>query len=349
MKRDNNGRLRAGHFSWLEYIGTLLALGVFAALLGIMYGSGIPDIWNRYVGWYILYWAIITGVFCGLTAYQKYRKFDKPMRILGEATSRVAAGDFSVYIKTEHLADRHDYIDIMLDDFNKMVAELGSIETLKNDFVSNVSHEIKTPIAIIRNYTSALKKEDLPPETREEYMDTIIEAADRLTGLVTNILRLNKLDNQEILPEPEPYDLCRQLCDCALAFESLWERKNIEFSVDIEDRAMIKVDQSMLELVWNNLLSNALKFTEEGGRVTMTQTSDEHSVTVTVSDTGCGITEEALHRVFDRFYQGDTSHSKEGNGLGLALAYRVIDKLGGTMTVISEYGKGSAFTVRLNV
>ncbi|WP_218822716.1 HAMP domain-containing sensor histidine kinase [Thermoanaerobacterium thermosaccharolyticum] len=348
-QKEKDSRIKVRRMSWHGYALTYIVLLVLSAGQWMIYneyvnlGSMPPEfIWGM-----LGYWAIVAAVFCSLIYFQIRKKFDEPMHRLSKAAKEVANGDFSVYLEPIHSTDKFDYVDVMFEDFNKMVEELGSIETLKSDFIANVSHEIKTPLSVIQSYAMALQKENLSFEQRKEYTDTIITASRRLTALVTNMLKLNKLENQEIRPVAEPYDLCRQLCNCALSFENLWEEKGIEFEADIEDQAVIRADESMLELVWNNLLSNAIKFTEPGGKITLKQTSDEDTVTVSVSDTGCGISDEAMKHIFDKFYQGDTSHSSEGNGLGLALVLRVIELLDGSISVKSEVGKGSTFTVRL--
>jgi signal transduction histidine kinase len=289
----------------------------------------------------------MTLIFCLATWVIRKRTYDKPILILSEAAKQVAEGDFSVHIDPIRKDGKKDYVEVMFDDFNKMVDELGGIEMLTSDFVSNVSHEIKTPLAVIQSYAMALQKAEAGPEQRREYTNTIISASQKLNVLVANILKLSKLENQRIQPSAEEYDLCRQLCDCALSFESLWEEKNITFSAEMDDKAVVFADKSLLEIVWNNLLSNALKFTEPGGMVSLRQSSDEDTITVAISDTGCGITEETLQRIFDKFYQGDTSHSSEGNGLGLALSLRATELAGGTILAKSEPGAGSVFTVQL--
>ncbi|MDE7156895.1 MAG: HAMP domain-containing histidine kinase [Lachnospiraceae bacterium] len=295
----------------------------------------------------IIYWSMAA---VGITVYTRKRvrdTYEIPLHSMAEATGKVAEGDFSVYVPPMHTADKQDYLDVMIMDFNKMVEELGSIETLKTDFVSNVSHEMKTPIAAIKNYAEFLQMEQITDEARMEYAKSIENAATRLSNLISNILKLNKLENQSIMPEAENYDICRQLCECILQFEDAWDEKEIELETEIEDKAMIRADANMLELVWNNLFSNAIKFTGKGGSVIIRQTSDENHITVTISDTGCGIARESANHIFDKFYQGDTSHSKEGNGLGLALVKRVLELMDGDIQVVSDEGKGSAFTVTL--
>ena len=297
----------------------------------------------------MVYWAIVSAVLTLYTRWRIQRAYEKPMKELAEATAKVAQGDFSVYVPPLHTMDKLDYLDVMITDFNKMVEELGSIETLKTDFFSNVSHEIKTPLAVIHNNAELLNREGITEEQSRECADSILVSTRRLADLVMNMLKLNKLEKQVIKPVPAPYDVCAQICDCALQFEDMWDKKDIEFAADLEDRAMIRADEGLLELVWTNLLSNAMKFTPVGGTITITQTSDAEKITVCVSDTGCGMDEATMKRIFDKFYQGDTSHATQGNGLGLALVKRILELSEGTITVKSAPGKGSVFTVTLPV
>ncbi len=295
----------------------------------------------------IVIWIMAAAAFTLWTNYQVTRHYQKPIEEFSEAARKVASGDFSVYLAPHHTADKSTHLDVLFTDFNKMVEELGSIETLKTDFFSNVSHEIKTPLSVIQNNAELLQMERLTDSQRKEYAENIHHATRRLSSLITNMLKLNKLEKQAIKPQPQLYDVCAQLCSCALQFEDMWEKKGIEFAADLEDRAMIEADEGLMELVWTNLLSNAIKFTPEGGAVTITQTSDKDEITVAVSDTGCGMTEETMKHIYDKFYQGDTSHSMEGNGLGLALVQRICQLSEGTIAVSSAAGKGTTFTVRL--
>ena len=349
MNHNKYGTINDNRFPPLlfaVYLGTLLLMsGIHTGLLVLMGRMGWNVIIQSIVP--ILYWGMIAVGLTLFTRREMRRTYEEPMHMLAEAAGKVADGDFSVYVPTIHTPDKLDYLDIMIMDFNKMVEELGSIETLKTDFVSNVSHEMKTPIAIIKNYAELLQADRVEDGQRKEYTESIENTATRLSDLIGNILKLNKLENQRITPEAEDYDVCRQLCECILQFEDAWDEKEIELEVEIEDVAMVRADEKLMELVWNNLISNAVKFTQPGGRVAVNQTSDENYIRVSVSDTGCGMSQESMKHIFDKFYQGDTSHASEGNGLGLSLVKRVLELMDGDIQVVSEEGKGSTFTVTL--
>ncbi len=336
------------HFSWWQYILSFFLFAIFTVLPVLMFGGFELMLKTGYYAiWFFLYWAAIALIFCLVTAYQKYQAFDKPMRMLSEGAKKVASGDFSVYLKPLNPPKHQNDVDRMFQDFNTMVTELGSIETMKNDFIATVSHEFKTPLAIIQNYASAVENEDLDPQTRHEYLETLRTASGNLAEMVTNILRLNKIENQTIPLHAASYDVCAQLCDCVAGFSDKLDEKNLELDADMEDTAEICADREMLLLVWNNLLSNAIKFTEPGGEIRIQQFSDAETVMVKITDTGCGMDAETLRHIFDKFYQGDSSHSKEGNGLGLALVRRVLELFHGKIEVESKIGEGSTFTVTL--
>lgn len=330
------------------FYGTLLLMsGIHMGLLILANKNQWSEVTQTVIP--LVYWAMVAIDLTLYTRWQVKRNYEEPMRALAKATSKVAQGDFSVYVAPLHTMEKQDYLDVMITDFNKMVEELGSIETLKTDFFSNVSHEIKTPLAVIHNNAELLNREGITEEQRREYAETILHATRRLSNLIMNMLKLNKLEKQAIKPMPKRFDLCAQLSECALQFEDLWEKKNIEFSAELEDRVYVNGDEALLALVWTNLLSNAIKFTPDGGTVTLALTSDADGVTVTVADTGCGMEPETIKHIFDKFYQGDTSHATEGNGLGLALVQRILELSEGTITVKSAPGSGSSFTVTLPV
>ena len=345
MNRGKNTSLFPPSIFFVFLIVLLVMSGVHTGLL-----VGMEKLhWNQYVRIVvpIVYWSLIA---VGLTVFTRWRirkTYDIPVQRLAEAAKLVAQGDFSVYVPTMHTAENKDYLDRLIDDFNKMVAELGSMETLKTDFFANVSHEFKTPLAGIQNNAMLLQRKNISEKEQWECADAIVESTRRLSDLISNMLKLNKLEKQTIVPKAEPYDLCEQLCECVIQFDGIMEKKEIEFEADLEDQAVITADESLMEMVWNNLLSNARKFTPDGGGIVLHQHTDADGIIVSVSDTGCGMDSETQKKIFEKFYQGDTSHATEGNGLGLALVLRVLHLLDCQISVQSELGKGSVFTVHI--
>lgn len=268
---------------------------------------------------------------------------ERPVKKILSVTERITHGDFSARIAPMHIGEYNKVVE----DLNRMAQELSSTETLSTDFISNVSHELKTPLSVLQNYGALLEQPDLPEEKRIEYAKSITRVTRYLSELISNILRLNKLENQNIYPSVRRCNLSEMLCECLIDFETSWEEKNLEIESDIQSDVFIATDSELLKLVWSNLFSNAIKFTPEGGTVSVSMKEDGRFVTVSVSDTGCGMDEKTIKRIFDKFYQGDTSHSSKGNGLGLALVKRVIDLLNGEIIVESAPGEGSTFTVKL--
>lgn len=291
---------------------------------------------------------VLISFLCTLAdGLRRWYMVTRPVRRITAAAEKIIRGDFSARIQPIRGLKSQDGLHTIIDYFNRMAEELSGIETLRTDFISNVSHELKTPLAIIQNYGTLLQQPDLPETQRREYARSVTDASRRLSDLITNILKLNKLENQKIYPEKEVFDLGEQLCECLLAFEDVWEEKGIELYTELAEEVMVKSDQSLLSLVWNNLLSNALKFTSPGGRVSVSLWEEPACAVVQISDTGCGISPEVGAHIFEKFYQGDTSHAVQGNGLGLALVRRVIDIIEGDISVSSEVGKGSSFTVKI--
>jgi len=288
---------------------------------------------------------LITLIFGTIDYVRRKMMVDRPVRIITGVTEKIMQGDFSVRVPPMHGAGMEGLNQIGIA-INAMAKELSGTETLRTDFIANVSHELKTPLAVMGNYATMLQRPGLSEKEKNEYAKAISEAARKLAQLITNILKLNKLENQQIFPQPQEFDLGEQLCECLLGFEDAWEAKQLEIETDMEDDVRIKSDPELLRLVWNNLISNAVKFTPDGGKIGLTLKKEGCHVIVQVYDTGCGMTAEVGKHIFEKFYQGDASHATQGNGLGLALVKRVVDILSGEISVHSVCGKGSTFTVK---
>ncbi len=297
----------------------------------------------------ITFWnvALLSLICTVIDAVRRKIMTDRPVKKIVSAAEQIAKGDYSVRIPRLRTLNRADGLDEIIECFNKMAEELSGVETLQTDFIANVSHELKTPLAIMQNYGTLLQAPDLADEDRIKYAKALTEACRRLADLVSNILKLNKLENQQIYTDIKQYKLDEQLCECLLAFENVWEEKEIDIKTDIAEDIEICADPELLMLVWNNLFSNAFKFTEKGGRVSVSLKANNDYAAVSVTDTGCGITPEVGKHIFDKFYQGDTSHATQGNGLGLALVKRVVDIMQGEIGVESIPGKGTTFTVKI--
>lgn len=291
----------------------------------------------------------ISLIFMLIDALRRRLLLRRPIKRISDAAERLMRGDFSARIPKSGSILSYDGFDVIAESFNKLACELEGVETLRSDFIANVSHEMKTPLAIIQNYGRLLQSDELSEAERVEYAKGVTDGAGRMADMLTSILRLNRLENQQIYPSCSEFNLSRQLCDCVLAFEEVWEDKDIELECELDESVTVCADEELLCLVWNNLLSNAFKFTPHGGKVKLSMNSDGTFVSVTVSDTGCGMSADVGSHIFEKFYQGDTSHASEGNGLGLALVKRVVDIIHGEISVESAVGRGSRFTVKIKI
>lgn len=339
--------VKTNRFSWLAMIGLFLGFGLLAAVPGIAYSKDWQSILSPYAGWYLLYCLIIAVLLATLTSWEKYRTFDKPLRALSAAAEKVAGGDYSVYLQPVHRPEKYDYLDAMFANFNTMVAELNSIETLRGDFVANVSHEFKRPLAIIKSYTEALQQGNLDAQTRADYLQTIDTAATDLAELVSNILRLNKLETQVSEPKHVAFDLVEQLTQVIFAHDPTLEAHQLDLAVNMPEQLAMIGDPELLKVVWNNLLANAIKFTPDQGQISLRVIEHTKHVTVSIKDSGVGMDVQTKAHMFQKFFQGDASHKALGNGLGLAMVAQILTLVHGQIDVTSAIGEGSTFTIRL--
>ena len=272
------------------------------------------------------------------------RRLFRPLEELTRATQKIAAGDFKVQI--EEFSDGDSDMETLLHSFNNMARELDSTEMFRNDFINNFSHEFKTPIVSIRGFARLLQENDLSEEQKRKYVDIIATESDRLANMATNILLLSKLENQQIVSDKTQFYLDEQLRRAILMLEKQWSSKNIGLEISL-DEIVYEFNEDILLQVWVNLLGNAFKFTPPRGEVACTLRREGDEAVVMIRDTGCGMSEDVQKRIFEKFYQGDASHSGAGNGIGLNIVKRILFLCGGSIRVESSPGMGSTFTVRL--
>ncbi len=307
-------------------------------LLSYVFGSSFLE--NNLLGFFAL---LSTSVFIGtsITALLS-RWMVKPVRNLIEAIEDVAKGDFFVSVKGSSIPE----LESLAASFNKMVKELAGIEMLRTDFINNFSHEFKTPIVSIKGFAKLLKEDDLTSEEAQEYLDIIIQESQRLADLSTNVLNLSKVESTEIIREKEVYALDEQIRRAILILEPKWSAKNLSVDVELES-INIYNNAPLLQQIWVNLLDNAIKFTDNGGELQVSLNRINSSIRFCLRDNGHGMDEETKQHIFDKFYQGDTSHTIIGNGLGLTLVKKIVNLCNGHIDVESSLGKGSTFTVIL--
>lgn len=266
----------------------------------------------------------------------------KPIKQLGAASKEVAKGNFDVEVRVNSA----DEVGRLTDDFNTMVRELKSIDILRKDFVSNVSHEFRTPVTSIKGFARLIRDDQLSKEQRFEYSDIIVSESERLIELSSNLLWLSELDSQVIREKSMRFSLDEQIRKTILFLEPQWAKKHIEFDVDLEETEYAG-EEDLLRQVWLNLIQNAIKFSEESGFIRVSLYGWNNNLQIKIKDNGVGISDEYKAHVFDRFFTGDKSHSKSGNGLGLSIVHKIVTLLGGNVSVESERGKGTTFIVEL--
>ena len=268
----------------------------------------------------------------------------EPLKRLVEANKQVASGNFNVKIDEKSVSG--EMRELMVS-FNQMTGELSDMEIFRNDFINNFSHEFKTPIVSIRGFAhQLLYDEGLSEEQKKEYISIIAEESDRLATMSSNVLLLSKLEHQQIVTDLSEFYLDEQIRRCILLLEKHWDGKNIQWNIDL-DEVRYRTNEELLSHVWINLLSNAIKFTPEGGEITVSLRGQEDGAVIRISDTGIGMSHDTVTHIFDKFYQCDHSHTTTGNGLGLSLVKRVIELVGGEISVRSELERGSEFKVWL--
>lgn len=318
----------------------LFSFGAIAGLLYLLEGLGVIPSLGVYT---LISLLLVSGITVALMSYFIGRRVLTPLVKLSSASKEVARGNFDVTVSD---SSKMEEVQSTFRNFNAMVRELKSISTLSSDFIANVSHEFKTPLSVIEGYAMLLQDDRLTAQEREDYLNKILVNTRRLNTLVGNILMLSKMETKPLPEQYTRFRLDEQLRQVVAQLEPQWSAKGISFRVRLDEVELLGWEQ-VLPYVWSNLISNAIKFSPSGSVIALTLLEQRECAVVTVSDRGCGMEPDVQERIFEKFYQGDTSHKAEGNGLGLALVRQIVELSQGVVEVESQPGKGSTFRVIL--
>ena len=324
----------------LQTFFVVLIVVVIASAIALMYRVAITDMHMIGVLSMLVPIVVLVTLVNFLFTRFIYRYLDK----ISYAMQKVADGDYTVRLD----AEKDQPFRELYRNFNTMAEELGGVEMLKNDFINGYAHELRTPITSINGFAEMLLNDDgtLSREEKRSYLEIIASESRRLADLAGNSLLMSRLDTQKIIPDKKPFSLDEQLRRCSILLSGQWTEKELDMTMDL-DEAVYVGDYDLMQHLWINLLTNAVKYTPKGGSITVTLKNEEKFIAVSVADTGKGIPPEDRERIFDKYYQTDKSHSKRGLGLGLAICKRIVQLCNGSLTVESDVGVGSTFTVKL--
>ncbi len=318
----------------------ILVIAIVAILVWL--GASVSELSNPWI--LVVLLAFLCMFMATVASYYLVQKIFAPLEQISRASRQVAAGDFTPELSYH---GEFEELDNTFQNFNRMVKELNSVEIMRNDFIADVSHEFKTPLSAITGYATLLQDSELTEEERKEYIRKIFFNIEKLNDLTENILRLSKMEHQQFLENPVRFRLDEQIREAIVLLEPKWGIKNLNLDLDLPE-VVFTGYSSLLFQVWTNLIGNAVKYTDEGGTISISLKEEPEYVQIGVKDTGIGMSKETLTHIFDKFYQGDTSRKSQGNGLGLAICKEIIKKCDGKITVESKPGVGSTFLVKLN-
>ena len=330
-------------YNLISYIVFLITVTVVVSI-GILIFSKVKDFETSILAIFVLLYILFTALIFFIIDYIRRNIIvQKPLNDILDATNLISKGEFDIKLKPRHNYNNYDELDKIMININKMAIGLRNDEILKKDFISNFSHEIKTPIAIMNGYINLLKRNEMSKEERDEYIDKLYNSSINLSNLISNILKLNKLENSEI--ELNDVNLSNVLENVIISYDELINNKKINLDIDMDDRLIKYTNESFIQLIFSNLISNAIKFSNYEGIVEIKLKNKNDYIEFMVKDNGIGMSKDTIIHIFNRFYQGDTSHKTEGNGLGLSMVKKAIDRLGYKISIESEEEKGSTFVV----